>query len=178
LALVRAWMMSRGTTDSGLSTAYRLAMIADEDLARAVEGRPLWRPDGEHAAIYQRPTAARHVKVRRIVQPVRASDRYVVSTIDGGRAVQVLLCGTAMEAGRRPRRDDVHLAGRPGRARVLVASSVAAVWFFARRRAGHGGETVWTRVRALLCPLAGAASIVKRRSNDLEARSPISEPGL
>lgn len=73
-------------------------MIADEELARAIEGRSYWRPDGEHAAIYQPPAAGGHVKVRRIAQSVRASERYVVSTIREGRAVHVLPCGTAKEA--------------------------------------------------------------------------------
>jgi hypothetical protein len=79
---------------------YGQAMIADEELARAIEGRPHWRPDGEHAAIYQPPGAAGHVKVRRVAQPVRASDRWVVSTIRGGRATRSLLCGTAVEGVR------------------------------------------------------------------------------
>ncbi|MFC0531369.1 hypothetical protein [Phytohabitans kaempferiae] len=41
-------------------------MIADDELALAIEGRPHCRPDGEHAAIYQPPGAAGHVKLRRI----------------------------------------------------------------------------------------------------------------
>jgi hypothetical protein len=73
-------------------------MIADEDLARAVEGRPHWRLDGEHVAVFQPPGAAGHIKVRRIAQPVKASTRYVVSTIEGGRATHVQPAGTAVEA--------------------------------------------------------------------------------
>jgi hypothetical protein len=75
-------------------------MISDEELARAVEGRPHWRPDGEHVAIYQPPGAAGYVKVRRIAQPVKVSQRYVISAIQGGRATHVLPCGTAVEAVR------------------------------------------------------------------------------
>jgi len=82
------------------SAAYGQIMIVDGELAQAVKGRPCWRPDGEYAAIYQPADVAGHVKVRKIAQPAKASHRYIVSTIQGGRAIHVLPCGTAVEAVR------------------------------------------------------------------------------
>jgi len=75
-------------------------MIGDEELARAVADRPHWRPDGDRAAIFEPPGAAVYVKVRRVARPVRASERYVASTIRDGRAIHILPCGTAQEAVR------------------------------------------------------------------------------
>jgi hypothetical protein len=80
-------------------------MIVDQELARAVEGRPHWRAGGEQVAVFQPPGAAGYVQVRRIAQPVKASQRYVVSTIQGGRAIHVLPAGTAVEGVRLAERN-------------------------------------------------------------------------
>jgi hypothetical protein len=82
-------------------------MIADDELAKELQGRQHWRLNGAHAAVYGPPGVAGWILVRRVAQPARARERYVVSTIKGDRAVHTVSCGTAREA--------VVLAERTGR---------------------------------------------------------------
>lgn len=73
-------------------------MIADDELAQELRGWQHWRLDGALAAVYGPPGITGWILVRRVAQPARASERYVVSTIQGDRAVHTVPCGTAREA--------------------------------------------------------------------------------
>lgn len=76
---------------------FTQVVIADAELAKAIEGRAHWRAEGDDVAVYQPPNTEDYVRVRRVAQPVRR-ERYVMSVIRGGRAARSLLVSTAVEA--------------------------------------------------------------------------------
>jgi hypothetical protein len=76
---------------------FTQVVIADAELAKAIDGRAHWRAEGDDVAVYQPPDAEDFVRVRRVAQPVQR-ERYVMSVIHGGRAARVLPVGTAAEA--------------------------------------------------------------------------------
>lgn len=78
--------------------AYGRGVTADDELAEAIRDRPRWRPAGERSAVFEPAGAIAHIKVARVVQPVRASERYMISIIQSGRATHARPAGTAIEA--------------------------------------------------------------------------------
>jgi hypothetical protein len=73
-------------------------VITDEELARAIEDRPGWRPASERAAVYEPAGIGAFVKVTRVAAPIRASERYAISVIQEGHAIHTRPAGSAVEA--------------------------------------------------------------------------------